>query len=94
MVTSTYGLKKQVSGWRLYDYLESELKLLFLNSDPSIWTDPIKFKTYFYQNLFRFLYNYKLAFTINEIEDITNLENMIINTMYNFLKENQLAEIN
>lgn len=83
-IAKKFQLKKQISGWRIYEYITFLFHKFFKDVYPNIWLSLPNFKSFYYQTLFRLMYTFKRNFGVKENEAIMNLENMIVNTIYNF----------
>ena len=93
-ITSKYMLKRSVSGWTLYEYLDNLFKNVIKNQEEKNWENMKIFKKQFYKSIFSLLFAYKKKYFIKDTKSLDQLENMIGNVIDNFKKNSDPQTVN
>lgn len=83
-IASKYMLKRSNKGWLVFDYTQNVLRHLFSRANDLVFSNWTVFKSYFYQNLFSVMYNFKKRYYIGDEDCVEDLENMIGTTLDTF----------
>lgn len=92
-IASKYMLKRSNKGWLVFDYTQNVLRHLFSKSNDLVFSNWTIFKSYFYQNLFSVMYNFKKRYYIADEDTVEDLENMIGSTIDGFKEDEATRHI-